>query len=112
MKTILFLFLFVALTFSQELNESSNLIKKKLPDIYSQILASAKTDWGSDHRMIIYEVNRQCGALVDLSDLTKKHPVGTEEYTIIIQAASQWPNDYAMMLYEAKKQLKSYEALK
>ena len=52
--------------FSEGLGVNAQNIKKVSPDGYEIIKAMAIDEWGSDHSMVLYEINNQCDAAVEI----------------------------------------------
>ena len=65
LKLIIFLFS-CTIGFCQELNNKALSIKKTNPDTYKEISTFAKNKWINDHEMIVYTINNQSKALIEI----------------------------------------------
>lgn len=52
--------------FSQALCSDAQILKKDMPELYSGIYDRAVEEWGSDAAMILWEINNQSEAYMDL----------------------------------------------
>ena len=115
MKKVLLLLAMVALTFSMnaQLSDYSKLLRDNLSDTYAPIKAYAVSEWGSDHKMVVYTINKQTKALKEILLLSK-----TDSYDedVLVDAMLEWDDkivdgleftDWAMTLYTYKKQIKN-----
>lgn len=98
----------------QELSSSSRALKENMPETYQAIKAYAINQWENDHSMILYEINKQSEAFVEVSNLSQENPA------IFSNAVVQWGEnitnenllknstiDWSMVLYEMKKQIQA-----
>lgn len=75
--------------FSQELDFNAKTIKEKYPDKYTNTIRThAMSEWGTDYRMVVYEINKQSDALVELINAFK-----SEHTNIAYQAILKWSID-------------------
>lgn len=115
MKKIVLVLAMVALTFSMnaQLSSYSQLLRDNVPDTYAPIKANAVNEWASDHKMVVYSINKQTKALKEILGLSK-----TESYdeNVLVDAMLEWDDkivdgleftDWAMTLYTYKKQIKN-----
>jgi len=93
-----------------QINESAIIVKTNLPKYYSEIKAYAVEKWDTDNEMIVYEINEQCEALIELMDYIGKYD------TIITKLMTKWGTykdnkliyvDYEMVLYDLKNWIKN-----
>ena len=52
--------------FGEGLGINAQNIKKISPDGYEIIKAMAVDEWGTDHSMVLYEINNQCNAAIEM----------------------------------------------
>lgn len=110
--TFLLLLLISFTAIGQELNKEAQALKNmKDGELYTEIKHRAQQEWGSNQRMVVYEVNKQCKALFEVYDYIEKYEKDSPEYDLLVNAFAEWPKDYNMILYEFEKQLKAYQAL-
>lgn len=77
--------------------------------ILQEIKASANNQWGTDYRMVEFEVKRQKEAYEQFLDYNKSYNKVTK--TIVANAVQQWGNDYRMTVYEIKRQLEAKQRI-
>ena len=87
MKKIIFIFfVFVAFSAHAQLNENAEYIKTNYSSDYTQTLRKHAVDkWETDHEMIVYEINTQADALVNLINKFK-----SENSQIVLKAMIKW----------------------
>ncbi len=118
------------LTSYGQLNGNARYIKKAFPNAYENTLKRyAIEEWGVDHSMVLWEINKQADALTEFTRIFK-----TENSTEAIRAIKEWTIsgfetqttmelerleemsrkallrfncDWKMVLYEYKKQVKA-----
>lgn len=73
--------------------------------ILQEIKASANKQWGTNYRMVEFEVKRQKEAYEQFLNYNNSHNKVTK--TIVANAVQQWGNDYRMTVYEIKRQLEA-----
>jgi 3'-phosphoadenosine 5'-phosphosulfate sulfotransferase (PAPS reductase)/FAD synthetase len=104
--TILMLISIITLSQAQ-LNTDAELIKSKAPKIYDGIKCKAVNKWGNDNSMIVYSINKQSTAALDLAELT-----GVDD-SVFTDAYIKWEDkscstyDYSMVMYTIKKHIKN-----
>lgn len=132
-KTVLVVAL-LALAFTAwgaELNGDATWMRENTPGIYEVIKSRAVEEWGDDHSMVLYEINRQCesfSAVVALMDTADVQVQGicyaaTAEWTeggyAAIAAALDSPDpratfkldtDWTMVEYKILKQIEAVGA--
>jgi len=73
----------------QELEANAKHIKEKYPTEYTNTIRKyAVKEWGDDYQMVVYEINQQCNALVDLVNEFK-----SENTNIAYKAILEWSQD-------------------
>ena len=92
MKFLIFLILTLLSTsidvYSQELEFNASSIKKQYPIEYEQIIkTNALKEWKDDFPMVVFEINRQCNALVELINDFK-----SENTNIAFKSIQEWSN--------------------
>lgn len=114
MKNIFLTVTLVLISFvaNAQLNANGNTVKAKMPEQYNQIKLLASQDWEGDHKMMVYVINDQCDALMELSGI-----INGKEYDekIMLNAFTEWTEsingesciDYKMALYVYKQQFNS-----
>jgi len=126
-KILLVLIVFLSvygIGFAEGLNSDANMLKDKIPGAYDSIKSRAVEEWGTDHNMIVYTINKQVTALFDLLPYVEDHA------TITLTAMIEWceggsytldsyidndklleaPVDWSMALYITEKQIKAQAA--
>lgn len=91
MKTVIFLTIIFTSTFvnAQGLNSNARFIKENYPVGYSNTLKKqALEKWGTDYEMVVYMINSQADALVNLVDNFK-----SDNTNIIFKAIQKWSVD-------------------
>ena len=87
--TLLLLTAMVISANSQELEVNAKHIKEKYSSDYTATIRKyAVQEWGDDYQMIVYEINKQCDALVDLVNEFK-----SENTNIAYKAILEWSQD-------------------
>lgn len=68
MKKIFIIILLLSATFlfGTELNTYSLVIRDNSPEGYKEIKEAAIAEWGTDHTMVLYEINTQCKSLFNV----------------------------------------------
>jgi len=123
MKRVLLIAVLVLLAVSSgaaELSSDANIIKKVLPEPYEIIKTMAIEEWGTDHAMVLFTINRQCDALIWVIDnfgINGREILGamgewTEGGFDVVEAAISSDEgmfntrtDWAMVQFEAKRQI-------
>jgi len=120
----IFIVVFLVLTiglFADGLNSNALLLKNNIPDTYQAIKNRAVGEWGDDHTMVVYVINKQSDALFEVLELTEV------DEEIVIYAIYEWcddkvrleanpddmfiiPIDWEMAAYTAKKQISAKAA--
>ena len=116
MKNLITLFAILLLSFAsqaQELNREAKHIStsESFAKEYATIKDNAIKEWGSDSNMVVYEINKQSKAFIQLLDIIDPLEKGMPEYEILVNAMAEWGDDYNMIIYEYEKQLKAYQSL-
>ena len=92
MKRLLSLLLLSAIALpivSQELGANAKYIKEKYPSDYTNTIRKyALKEWGDDYQMVVYEINLQCDALVELVN-----DFESENTNIAYKAIQEWSQD-------------------
>lgn len=83
---VLSMFLVTFVTQSQSLNSNASYIKINYSEDYeSSLKKHALNEWNDDYSMVLYEINKQADALVELIELFK-----TENTNIVFKAIEEW----------------------
>lgn len=69
MKKLLILLLFLPLFSFSQLNSRAQAIKENSPRLYETIKKYSENKWNDDYQMVIYTINKQVDALMDISIL-------------------------------------------
>jgi hypothetical protein len=91
-----------------QLNSTAQDIKDGNPELYSTFKTFAERDWKGDHEMMVYTINKQAIAAMEVAGLPK-----TEDYDekVLVNAMVEWVKDgiydYEMVLYTYQKQIKA-----
>lgn len=91
MKKLIFLILMILPTIgiSQELDSNASFLKSKYPTDYANTIRKhAVEEWGTDHQMIVYTINKQSDALYYLVQNFK-----SEHTQIIYDAIKEWSRE-------------------
>jgi hypothetical protein len=90
---------------AQGLNTNSSRIKSGYPIDYEQtIRKNAIEKWDTDYTMVIYEINQQSDALIDLIGIFRN-----EKSSLMIEAIKKWSTDgYENSNMEILKKLKNF----
>jgi len=92
MKKILFIMLLtftMVSIFSQGLNTAADYIKTNYSSKYQETIRKhALNEWGSDYTMVVYEINTQSDALVDLINMFE-----SDNTQILFEAMKNWSYD-------------------
>lgn len=103
----------------QELNRNALLLKnsesERLNETYKDIKASAIDKWGSDHTMILYTINQQSNAFIEMVDVSDRADF---DENIMTDAINKWGSingdkikgDWVMIMYEYKNQFQAKSA--
>ena len=99
----------IANTFGQ-LN--SNAESFKGTKVYEKIKFMAVNKWEDNHKMVVYEINKQCDAALDINVISKE---SDKKRDIVVSAMTKWSDkingeyyyNWSMVLYEYKKQFKA-----
>lgn len=104
----------LALTFSMnaQLSDYSKELKSSSPETYKPIKDYAVREWGSDHKMIVYTINKQTKARNEVITLVKAESFDKEA---MLNCMMEWSEDingetfynWSMTLYTYKKQMKN-----
>ena len=89
--TIIILAILLTATFTKAegLNSNASYIKKNYPSEYEQTLKKhALAEWKDDYSMVVYEINKQADALIDLIEEFK-----SENTNIVYKAMQEWSID-------------------
>jgi len=113
---ILIMLLFAVSAFANGLNPEATRLKTNNPNIYSAVKNRAIIEWGTDHEMIVYTINKQCEAIFKLSTLSPKL-TDVEFYAILIEwceddlslydSILSAPVDWCMVVYVMEKQIEA-----
>lgn len=98
------------LAHGQNLNAEARYLKeaKATQEAYLKIEDFAKNKWGRDYKMVIYEVNKQSKALVEILLIITQNDDGSPELIVLGDAIRKWKGDYHMVLFEFERQIESY----
>jgi len=102
----------------QELSREAAVVKEKGPKIYDPIRSHAVEEWGSDHRMVVYTINKQVDAYLKWWRYYDSQDPDTDERLIMLKAMVDWKQctkdefcyDWPMVVYEFEKQIKAYKS--
>lgn len=112
MKKLIFLLLLLASTVvqAQSLNAEAKYLQKTeaTQEAYQKIENFAKNKWGRDYKMVVYEVNKQSKALVEILLIITQNDDGSPEHQVLGDALRKWKGDYHMVLFEFERQMVSY----
>ena len=110
------LLLFAVSAFAEGLNPEATKLKMDNPDVYGTIRTRAVMEWGTDHEMIVYVINKQSKSLFEVAALAPKLN-DVEFYTILsdwcdddlnqYDAIFSAPIDWSMVEYVMKKQIEA-----
>ena len=84
--TVIFIILAVMLS-AAELNPSSVVIKRNSIDGYNIIKYAAMQEWGTDHEMVLYEINKQCESCLNVLESALNDD---GEFSIFMDAIEEW----------------------
>lgn len=95
-----------------QLNSNAEIIRNKLPEVYNEIKTFVSEDWEGDHEMMVYTINGQCDAFMELRQLMNSENYDKE---ILGTALVQWKKtikgknciDYQMVVYVYNNQIKA-----
>jgi len=90
-KTIIILTILLTATFvkAEGLNSNASYIKKNYPSEYENTLKKhALEKWSTDYEMVVYMINNQADALIDLIDNFK-----SDNTNIVFTAVQKWSVD-------------------
>ena len=89
MKKLLLLLLFVLCSDlnSQSLSKYASALKEKEPKIYNTIRTMAVEEWGDNHQMILFQINEQVKAMIDV---TQKPDLDMQ---ILFKAMKNWSDN-------------------
>ena len=74
-KLSLIMMILVITLFSAKLSQQSQKLRTQYPEGYEVIKKHAIEKWGTDHEMILYQINNQCNAFFELSSYLKSHHI-------------------------------------
>src|SRR5690625_1393466 len=102
----------------QELSREAAIVKEKGPKIYDPIRSHAVEEWGSDHSMVVYTINKQVDAYLKWWRYYDSQDPDTDERLIMLKAMVDWKQctkdefcyDWPMVVYEFEKQIKAYKS--
>ena len=95
-KTVItVLMLLVASVLFAQLGPSATVIKEDLPDSYAIISSYAVNEYGNDHEMVLWEINRQCEAMINVIEkgIQLDHTNSAIYTTIFVNAIAEWSYD-------------------
>lgn len=69
MKKLLILLLFLPLFGFSQLNSRAQVIKENSPRLYETIKKYSENKWNDDYQMVIYTINKQADAFMDIGIL-------------------------------------------
>jgi len=84
--TLLLLLVVFALA-AVELSPSAVVIKKHSIDGYNVIKYYAMQEWGTDHGMVLYEINKQCDSCLNVLELALSD---SGNFSIFVDAVEYW----------------------
>ena len=89
MKKLLILLFFVLCSDlnSQSLSDYASALKEKQPKIYNTIRTMAVEEWGDNHQMILFQINEQVKAMIDV---TQKPDLDMQ---ILFKAMKNWSDN-------------------
>lgn len=118
-----FLLFFILLPISllgQELKVEAQYLKSENQDIFNSIKEYAVNKWDQDHNMIVYEINQQSEAFINVMKTASGSDLETQK--ILLSAIDKWSEkktkdfaknptiDWKMVDYEVKRQVKAKKA--
>ena len=118
--TLLVFLIFVSFNSYSQLNKEAKALKEKLPKVYEGIKKSSQDKWGGDHQMILFEINEQSKAFIEVvkwGGILDKNK-NKEEFKIAENALIKWTKDplkaidtgegdWSMIWFEIQYQLKA-----
>ena len=112
--TIIALIICSTAAFSQ-LRADAKMLKSDLPKSYSAIRTFAVKKWADDHKMVVFEINKQSEAMLNVLLVEDKNvDVFTEAYSKwterdinTINISENPTTDWGMVYWEYKKQVKA-----
>ena len=112
-KSVLFIIsLFFFANVNAQLNSNASFMKNEVTNVYNEIKTLVSEDWEGDHSMMVYGINKQCDAFMELGEIMKNT---NYDEKILGKALVDWGKtikgvkcvDYTMVIYEYKKQIKA-----
>ena len=85
-SVVIFIILAVMLS-AADLSPSAQVIKNNSIDGYNVIKAAAKVEWGTDHGMVLYTINKQCDSSMDV--LASAFDA-SGDLSIFVEAVKNW----------------------
>jgi len=98
------------LTMNAQLSKTATFVKKELPTRYQEIRSMSINEWGSDHEMVVYTINKQSEALIVIMTEIMKSP--SYDKDVFVRALNEWGTkegytDWTMVLYTYNNQIKN-----
>jgi len=84
--TLIFIILAVMLT-AEGLTGNAVAIKESYPEGYEVIKERAIQEWGTDHAMVLYEINKQCDSVLNVLGLAIAE---TGDLSVFMGAVEDW----------------------
>ena len=69
MKKLLLLLLIAPVLGFGQLNSNAKLVKERIPALYETIKKYSEREWGNDYEMIVYTINNQVDAFIEMGNL-------------------------------------------
>ncbi len=109
------LLILISLNSFGQLNTSAQSIKIEMPDSYTAIKKWSEFKYGDNYKMVLYEINKQSDAFIQLIKIWDKG-LDQDEKTMFVKALRKWRDistddpwanytvNWKMVLYEYSKQ--------
>ena len=85
-SVVIFIILAVMLS-ATDLSPCAQLIQHNSIEGYNAIKYAAMQEWGTDHGMVLYTINKQCNSCMDVLELALDE---LGDFSIFIDAVSYW----------------------
>ena len=111
LTTVLVAVLLTLTSFGQ-LNENAKLLKAYAVDDYEQIKTASVREWGENHEMVLYMINNQSDAFLEVADILTEGNYDSELLTSAFKEYGETIEgifyiNYVMTLYTYREQMKA-----
>lgn len=107
-KFIIALLMAVTLVYGASFSAEALFLKKNSEEAFNSIIAKARLDWTDNPEMIIYTVNNQSKALVEVLKIMSQTDY---QETIMSRLIEEWGYNFEMVIYSYKKQVQAKKEL-